>query len=102
MRSTRSKRARIRRDTNLDGAVDLNDLNNVRNNFGCTLPEVCLGDTAPFDGDVDLDDLNAVRNHFGAAPASGAPVPEPQTAMLAIIGLVVAMATRRRARIELQ
>jgi ELWxxDGT repeat protein len=47
-------------DTNFDGNVDLEDLNNVRNHFGGT----GLGD-ADGDGDVDLDDLNAVRNHFG-------------------------------------
>jgi fibronectin-binding autotransporter adhesin len=49
-------------DTNNDGIVDLDDLNNVRNNFGGTEG----GDTFPFDGVVDLDDLNAVRNNFGA------------------------------------
>lgn len=51
-------------DTNFDGEIDLEDLNNVRNHFGGT----GLGD-ADGDGDVDLDDLNAVRNHFGGAPA---------------------------------
>ncbi len=53
-------------DTDFDGDVDLDDLNNVRNNLGGTGG----GDTAPFDGDVDLDDLNSVRNNFGY---SGAP-----------------------------
>jgi len=48
-------------DTNGDGAVDITDLNNVRNNFGGQ----GLGD-ATGDGRVDIDDLNAVRNHFGA------------------------------------
>jgi glucose/arabinose dehydrogenase/PKD repeat protein len=55
-------------DTNCDGEVDLDDLNNVRNNFGATGPGV-LGDTNG-DDTVDLDDLNNVRNNFGAsAPA---------------------------------
>jgi hypothetical protein len=53
-------------DTDFDGDVDLDDLNNVRNHFGAT----GLGDTWPFDGDVDLDDLNAVRNNFGVTPPS--------------------------------
>jgi fibronectin-binding autotransporter adhesin len=47
-------------DTNGDGTVDLEDLNNVRNNFG----ESGLGDTNG-DNVVDLDDLNNVRNNFG-------------------------------------
>jgi hypothetical protein len=50
-------------DTDLDGDVDLADLNNVRNHFGETGPGI-LGDSDR-DGDVDLADLNDVRNHFG-------------------------------------
>src|SRR5690606_19764054 len=50
-------------DTNGDGAVDLADLNNVRNDFGIA------GDGIPGDVNddliVDLEDLNAVRDHFG-------------------------------------
>ncbi len=61
-------------DTDNDGDVDLNDLNNVRNQFG-SFGFPVLGDTYPFDGDVDLDDLNAVRNYFGTAGASAAPEP---------------------------
>jgi cytochrome c len=53
-------------DTNGDNIVDLEDLNNVRNNFGGT----GLGDTNG-DGDVDLDDLNAVRNNFGSVGPAG-------------------------------
>ncbi len=47
-------------DTNNDNKVDLEDLNNVRNNFGGE----GLGD-ANGDGVVDLNDLNDVRNNFG-------------------------------------
>jgi hypothetical protein len=68
-------------DTNGDGTVDLEDLNNVRNNFGGT----GLGDTNG-DNVVDLEDLNAVRNNFGAGPAPSA-VPEPGT-----MGLGLALA----------
>lgn len=50
-------------DTDGDGVVGLNDLNNVRNNFGA---DIVAGD-ADHDGDTDLDDLNAVRNNFGAS-----------------------------------
>ncbi len=68
-------------DTNGDGKVNLDDLNNVRNNFGST----GLGDTDG-DNDVDLDDLNNVRNNFGAGGTS--PVPEPSTIVLAAAGLI--------------
>lgn len=73
-------------DTNGDGAVDLTDLNNVRNNFGGQ----GLGDTDA-DGDIDLTDLNNVRNGFGAS--SSVAVPEPSSgvfalAAIAIIGIV--------------
>jgi ELWxxDGT repeat protein len=56
-------------DTDGDGDVDLDDLNNVRNYFGAT-GEDQTGDTDG-NGVVDLADLNAVRSNFGnpnAAP----------------------------------
>jgi hypothetical protein len=53
----------IQGDTNNDCRVDLQDLNNVRNNFGKTGVNV-LGDTNA-DRVVDLNDLNSVRNNFG-------------------------------------
>jgi hypothetical protein len=60
-------------DTNHDGIVDIDDLNNVRNNFGGK----GLGDTDG-NGDVDIDDLNNVRNHFGDSNSANAQtVPEP-------------------------
>lgn len=53
----------------LDGVVDLDDLNTVRNNFG-SADGWALGN---FDWDttVDLDDLNIVRNNFGMGGSSG-------------------------------
>ncbi|MFQ5421676.1 MAG: hypothetical protein ACE5EY_15090, partial [Anaerolineae bacterium] len=48
-------------DTNGDGVVNIDDLNNVRDNFG----GAGLGDTNA-DGLVNIDDLNNVRNNFGA------------------------------------
>lgn len=69
-------------DTNGDGLVDLEDLNNVRNHFGQAGAPV-PGDTPPFNGVVDLDDLNAVRNHFGSAPSNA--VPEPSAGLLAVL-----------------
>lgn len=75
-------------DTNLDQAVDLSDLNNVRNNFGGT----GLGDT-DFNGTVDLADLNNVRNNFGVN--STVVVAEPSTALLLSIAVAVLIPRRR-------
>ncbi len=81
-------------DTNGDGSVDIQDLNNVRNQFGATGNPV-LGDTAPFDGVVSIDDLNAVRNNFGAG--SGNAVPEPSAVYLMIgCGLASCVLLARR------
>lgn len=71
-------------DTDGDRDVDLDDLNNVRNNFGAVGP---AGGDTDGDNDVDLDDLNAVRNNFGAAGSQS--VPEPSAALLALAGLAV-------------
>ncbi|MDZ4783263.1 MAG: PEP-CTERM sorting domain-containing protein [Planctomycetia bacterium] len=71
-------------DTNGDGAVTIEDLNNVRNNFG----GAGLGDTVGSDdGQVTIEDLNNVRNNFGAGVAGANAVPEPSTALLALCGL---------------
>lgn len=78
-------------DTDGNGVVDLDDLNNVRNNFGGS----GLGDTDG-DNDVDLDDLNAVRNTFGAGSPN--PIPEPSSfALLAlsVVGIVARRLNRR-------
>jgi serine-aspartate repeat-containing protein C/D/E len=60
-------------DTNQDGRVDLNDLNNVRNHFGEAGPGV-TGDTNG-DAVVDLNDLNNVRNNFGATSGGSSATP---------------------------
>jgi hypothetical protein len=75
-------------DTNGDGVVDIDDLNNVRNSFGST----GLGDTDG-NGTVDIDDLNNVRNNFGNRS-----VPEPSTMLLALLSAGAIGFVRRRIR----
>ncbi len=72
-------------DTNGDGAVTIEDLNNVRNNFG----GAGLGD-ATGDGLVNIEDLNAVRNNFGAGLAAS--VPEPTALCLAVPLILLTLA----------
>jgi len=74
-------------DTNADGTVDIQDLNNVHNNFG----GAGLGDTNN-DGTIDIVDLNNVRNFFGTTAPQA--VPEPATVGLLLIGLALFPARR--------
>lgn len=85
-------------DTDGDGEVDLDDLNNVRNNFGASgAADGSLdGDAYPFDGVVNLNDLNGVRNNFGGEALSPRAVPEPSTFVLGCAALVVGVALRLR------
>lgn len=86
-------------DTDADGDVDLNDLNNVRNQFGNgeILGEPVFGEAFPFNGVVDLGDLNLVRNFFGVVVN---PVPEPSSMPLLAAGVsfcfIAAIMGRRR------
>jgi hypothetical protein len=83
-------------DTNFDGQIDLEDLNNVRNNFGATGASdgSLVGDAFPYDGVVDLEDLNGVRNNFGGSVES---VPEPSAIALALCGLAaIGLIARKR------
>ncbi len=77
-------------DTNGDGKVTIEDLNNVRNNFG----GAGLGDTNG-DGLVTITDLNNVRNNFGAGGPANA-VPEPGSVVLAVCLGIGALVMRRR------
>ena len=84
-------------DTNIDGHVDLNDLNTVLNNLGTTTSAWTSGN---FDGaaSVNLNDLNDVLNNLGTSYAgnatvlaaealvAAAPTPEPTTLALLALG----------------
>jgi len=80
-------------DTDMDGDVDITDLNNVRNNFGGAGSPI-LGDTDE-DNDVDISDLNAVRNNFGRSTRAPT-VPEPSTWILALVGCPLILRHARR------
>ena len=90
-------------DANLDGRVDLTDLNIVLNNLGTTSS---LRSHGNFDGaaTIDLTDLNDVLNNLGVgAPGSSGlaatsiPTPEPASLMIAALG-VTALSLRRRVK----
>ncbi len=77
-------------DADLDGNVDLADLNVIRNGFGAAAD--WSGGDFDGDGSVGLNDLNAVRNHFGASRQApvGTPVPEPAGLLLGAVTAVFA------------
>ena len=68
-------------DTNGDQAVNVSDLNNVRNSIGES-GYAPLGDTDG-DGVVGIEDLNRVRDNFGNSNAPQAAAPKPITLSLA-------------------
>ena len=92
-------------DSNINGRVDLNDLNTVLNNLGTTTSAWTSGN---FDGaaTINLNDLNAVLNNLGVSYAGNAsvvaaealiaatPTPEPTT--LALLALAAPLFLRRR------
>jgi hypothetical protein len=79
-------------DINLDGTVDIFDVNAVSAAWGTAGP---AGD-ANGDGIVDIFDINLVSSNWGATGATA--VPEPATAALALCGLPTAILLGYRAR----
>jgi endonuclease I len=84
-------------DTNLDGKVDLSDLNAVLNNLGTVTSNWSAGN---FDGapTVDLTDLNDVLNNLGTTAPTGnsLPQPVPEPASLAVLTLLIPTWIARR------
>ena len=97
-------------DVNVDGAVDLNDLNTVLNNLGTTSSAWTSGN---FDGaaTIDLNDLNDVLNNLGVSYAGNATVlaaealiaatPTPEPGSLAILALAPLAMRRRKLHFKL-
>jgi glucose/arabinose dehydrogenase len=82
-------------DINLDGTVNIFDINSVSANWGTTGP---AGD-ANGDGIVDIFDINLISSNWGASGGASA-VPEPSgvgLALTAVLGCLVIAPWRRRA-----
>ena len=83
-------------DLNSDGAVNSNDLDIVRANWGASVTPGCLlcGD-ADGDGVVSSSDLDIIRANWGQSlPATA--VPEPATLCLLAISALAMLFVRRR------
>lgn len=97
--------ARSPGDVNQDGAVNADDYDIWRTNVGADLADLsrlegrALGDLN-VDGSIDLDDFSQIKaNLTPAGLAALAPVPEPSTCVLLLIGLAVsALRVRRRGK----
>ncbi len=85
-------------DTNGDQAVNVSDLNNVRNNIGES-GYAPLGDTDG-DGVVGIEDLNLVRNNFGNSSAPPAAPARPSTATLAASSAQIRPSTALRVSVS--
>jgi hypothetical protein len=76
-----------RGDTTGDGKVDLNDFGVLKTYFGQSNVTMAQGDLT-HDAKVDLSDFGSLKAAFGAATVAAA-VPEPCTAALAMLGLIL-------------
>jgi hypothetical protein len=81
-------------DINLDGVVNIFDINSVSSNWGTAGPQ---GD-ANGDGIVNIFDVNLISANWGATGGSAKAVPEPATLILAPSGLVGVCYVRGRRR----
>jgi hypothetical protein len=78
-------------DVNLDGKVDLIDFAILKENFGKDHAQADLDGN----GRVDLSDFGQVKDNFGKQYASLQSVPEPSTALLALLGAALLWRSRR-------
>jgi hypothetical protein len=70
-------------DINLDGTVNIFDINSVSANWGTAGPQ---GD-ANGDGVVNIFDINLISSNWGTSGSSAAAVPEPSSLVLSAIAL---------------
>ena len=81
-------------DLNMDGVVNIFDLNLVSANWGGIGP---AGDVNG-DGRVDIFDVNQISNNWSATGGSASAVPEPATLILILLGFLGVACLRRRRR----
>ena len=74
-------------DINLDGTVNIFDINAVSSNWNTAGPQ---GD-ANGDGTVNIFDVNVVSSNWGATNGGSTAVPEPSAALLAGLGVFVVL-----------
>ena len=83
-------------DINLDGVVNMYDINTVSSNWDTDGPQ---GD-ANGDGIVNIFDINAISANWGATDPGGAQaVPEPASLVLVCCGAGAMLVVARRRRI---
>ena len=86
-------------DSNLDGAVDAADLNNLALHWGADVSRWSAGDFNA-DGSISALDLNELalnwRQSITIASTVSAPVPEPSALILVLLGLTLAWGLPRR------
>ena len=87
-------------DINLDGTVNIFDINSVSSNWNTAGPQ---GD-ANGDGAVNIFDINLISANWHATGGSAAAVPEPATWSLALLATIAFLrschSTRKRERAE--
>lgn len=83
-------------DADGDGFVDLKDFNLLKAAFGTSLGDDSFLAAADFNHDeaIDLVDFNILKTHFGETNA----VPEPNGAVLTVLGCLAAVAFRLQGR----
>jgi fibronectin-binding autotransporter adhesin len=79
-------------DVNLDGVVNIFDINLVSSTWNTGSPS---GD-ANTDGSVNIFDINLISSNWGAHAGSATAVPEPSALLLLAFGAIVLLVRRRR------
>ena len=82
----------LRGDTDLDRDIDLGDYNRLATNFnpsGTYAPYGWRAGNFDGNGNIDLTDYNALASNFHPLGYGSAPVPEPSTALLALLGMLL-------------
>ena len=83
-------------DINLDGTVDIFDINDVSSHWGTAGPQ---GD-ANGDGTVDIFDVNLISSNWGASGAVAVPEPGTIGQMIVALGLLSCMWRRTGCRVR--